>query len=167
MIATNKKFEYNSGQFTESNFCQYSGHTFTNGGQNYKNVLTSFLPDFGGLKWVFTYSLYVQNNLDNTWTHVKNHSIIADNNTYRDANGNLFLDSGDNENIDNAFVYTNGGPIMDGEDIISYQRVKTLKQGLTVSEWVQFWSGVLDQICRPELEASIIAQSLYGIDSIV
>ena len=166
MEAINKKFEFVNNEFVESNFPQYSGHTFTKDGQNYKNVLTSFTPDFGAKKWGFTYSLYVQNNLDNKWSFVKNFQIIADDLTYRDANGTLFVDSGDNENTDNAFNYTNGDPIMEGEDIIAYERIKTLKVGLTVSEWVQFWMGILDAMCRPELEQSIIAQSLYGITEI-
>lgn len=167
MEAINKKFELIGNEYIESNYPQYSGHTFTNNGQNYKNILTSFVPEFGAKKWIFTYSLFVQNNLDNTWSFVRNYQIIADDKTYRDENGNLFFDSGDNEDENNAFLYSNGNIVRQEGDYIEYEKIKTLKEGLTVSEWEQFWYGVLDMICRPELQNSIIAQSLYGITSMV
>jgi hypothetical protein len=158
MIATNKIFEFVNNQFVETNYPQYSGHTFTNNGQNYRNILTSVVPNFGAKEWVFTYSLYVQNNIDGSWSHVKNFPIVGDDHTYRDENGNLFKDSGDNEEPNNAFIYSDG---QNGE------RIKTLKAGLTVTEWVHFWNAIFDALCRPELEYSIVNQELYGITEIV
>jgi nuclear transport factor 2 (NTF2) superfamily protein len=154
MIATNKTFELINGTFTESQKLQYSGHTFTSNGIQYRNIFIAFLPDFQKKEWKFIYELYMLDPINNKWSYVKNHEIIGDDLTYRDANGNFFKDSGNNNDANNAYTYDEQGN-------------KTLKAGLQYSEWEQFWLIVLDAIVRPELEASLIYNNVYGITEIV
>ena len=167
MITTETYFKNTPAGWEETNEKWFYGLKGVDvNGINFRIIQSTFLAGFGNQKWTFVLSKFVQDSQSLKWTWVEDKLIEADNKTYRDANGNLFVDSGDNENPDNAYLYTNGTPIMEGDDIIGYNRIKTLKQGLTVTEWVQFYDLLYLGACVPELKNSIINKGMFGITEI-
>jgi hypothetical protein len=166
MIAIRKKFKSINGKFEETELNHKIGYVFqSESGLNYRMILSSFIFDDDNQIFKFSFALWMQDPISLIWSFVKNDEIKADTNLFRDSEGNLYFDSGDNEDLNNAYIYSNEIEEEEGV-IIRNARIKTLKAGL-MSEYDIFYNNILLGVCEPEIAASIVYQNLNGITEIV
>lgn len=156
MIATRKKYVKNSGTWEETNLNYHIGYSFTSNGIEYRMINEYFYCDFDSQWFKFVFSLWMKDPINNVFGFVKQNDIVANTTTWRDAQNNLYFDSGDNEETSNAFIYS-------GEE---GQRIKTLKDGLK-TEYDIFYENILLGVCEPQIAYSIVSQNMNGITEIV
>ena len=101
MVATFKKFKFENNQYNETFENSFIGYTFEKEGQNYKAVCTSFTANFDKKEWTFIFTLFVLNNITQSWSYVTTEKICADTNVFRNSSNELFYNSGDNNDSDN------------------------------------------------------------------
>ncbi len=166
MIATSKKFKRDSSNvYQETNENYHIGYSFTSGNIEYRMINETFLTDFDKQYFKFLFSLWMLDPINNTWAYVKNDEIIADTNTWRDAENNLYFDLGDNTDPENAYIYSTE-VIEENGEIVRSARIKTLKAGLK-TEYDVFYENILLAMAKPQIDASIVYQNLNGITEIV
>ena len=153
MIATRKKFKREGSSYIETLENYKIGYIFTNNSINYRMICENPIIDFDIQIFKFPYSLWAFEPINQIWSFIKNDSIIADKNTWVDAEGNKYIDSGNNEDLNNAFDYDSEG-------------LKTLKAGLN-TEYDVFYNGIFLGIIEPQISASIVEQEMNSITSIV
>jgi len=153
MIATRKKFKKEGTSYIETLENYKIGYIFTNASINYRMICENPIIDFDLQIFKFNYSLWAFEPINSVWSWIKNDSIIADKNTWIDAENNKYVDSGINQDSNNAYTY----------DVDS---IKTLKEGL-VTEYDAFYDGIFLGIIEPQISASIVDQEMNSITSIV
>ena len=153
MIATRKKFKKEGNQFFETLENYQLGYEFSNYSINYRIICETFISDFANRSFTFSFSLWALEPINSTWAFIKNDYIIADTNTWVDAEGNKYFNSGNNADSNNAFIYDDEG-------------LSTLKAGLN-TEYDAFYNGILIGIIEPQISASIVDQEMNSITSII
>lgn len=168
MIATQSKFKKssNGSNYEPTIDNHHVGYTFAISGSNYRMVMDSFLPDFDNKIFTFPFSVWVQSAIDNEWAYVKTELIVADTKVFRDAENNIYYDSGDNEDANNAYTYSDEDILNDQDQVVGTNRVKTLKVGLK-SEYDIFWESILWDSVMPEISYAIVYKNLFGITEVV
>ena len=166
MIATRKKFKREGNGFVETLENYQIGFEFTNGGINYRMICETFISDFAGQSFSFSFSLWAFEPINSVWSFVKNDYIVADSKTWIDANGLKYIDSGNNSDANNSYIWTEEERLDENGMVIGHEHIKTLKSGL-VTEYDTFFEGILLGIIEPQISASIIDKGTNSITSIV
>jgi hypothetical protein len=167
MIATRKKYKKNSsGVWDETTQNYHIGYSFTSNGIEYRMINENFYCDFDSQWFKFVFSFWMKDPINNIWGFVKQDNIVADTQTWRDAQNNLYFDLGDNTDPSNAFIYATENILDENDEIINTLRTKTIKEGL-ITEYDVFYNNILLGVCEPQISASIVYQNMNGITEIV
>ena len=166
MIATLKKFKKEGNQYTETLENYQLGYDFTNNSINYRMICETFISDFANRSFTFSFSLWALEPINSAWAFIKNDYIIADTNTWVDAEGNKYFNSGNNADLNNAFIYSTEDVLNESLEVIGTQEISTLKDGLN-TEYDAFYNGILMGIIEPQISASIVDQEMNSITSII
>ena len=93
-------------------------------------ICETFISDFASQSFSFSFSLWAFEPINSVWSFIKNDYIVANNKTWVDANGLKYIDSGNNADINNAYIYSSEEVLDENGDVINNKDVKTLKAGL-------------------------------------
>ena len=167
MIATKKRFKKEGNLYIETLDNGLIGYTYVKNNINYRIICDNIIPDISSEYIQFSLSNWFLNNESNSWIFINNQNIVYNKNVWRDINGNLFVDSGDNLDSDNAYDYSSE-EIIDNNDLddhVEYRRVKTLKSGLK-TEFDLFYESVILGIFQSNVDLSILSKSINDITEI-